>query len=86
MQSIFTFLVSDHKGTNTVPTSEVGTSTYYITTCNNKEIAWTLVRQEFYSSMWDYVVHITEVLFFIQVKIPKCVGKKICIDWNGNQT
>jgi len=28
MQSIFTFLVSVHTGTNTAPTSEVGTSTY----------------------------------------------------------
>jgi len=35
-------------------------------------------QREFYSSMWDYVIHITEVLFLIQVKILEYVGKKIC--------
>jgi hypothetical protein len=35
-------------------------------------------RREFYISVWDYVIHITEVLFLIQVKILEYVDKKIC--------
>jgi len=35
-------------------------------------------QREFYGSMWDYIIHITKILFLIHVKILKCVGKNIC--------
>lgn len=43
-------------------------------------------QREYYSSMWDYIIHITEILFLIQVTVLKRVGKKnLHTVWIGNQ-